>query len=395
MKRRLAAALVIANVPGLALAADWQVVTEVSALRALMSDTTMEAALAGGAKATARYNADGTGELNAWGERFSRRWEINETGQLCFDYGDSTACLKIERDADQPGLFRATNQITGETQVFTVFDDGEPIELPVAVAAAGGAAAPSADEVAKSLANPNTPLATMTLKLQYRTFKGDLPAADDQSGTSALFQPAFPFPLDNGDTVFFRPAFPIVFDQPSFDADEGDFDSVAGLGDIAFDLAYGRTTENGLVWAAGMIASLPTATEDELGSDRWTLGPEFLVAKLGTKSVLGALTTYQADVAGSGDADVSLFTINAIGIYLPGGGWNVGTVPIMTYDEENSQWTVPVNLQVGKTMIFGGRPWKFGVEINYYVEQADAFGPEWMIGVNIGPVVENVMAGWF
>jgi hypothetical protein len=35
------------------------------------------------------------------------------------------------------------------------------------------------------------------------------------------------------------------------------------------------------------------------------------------------------------------------------------------------------------------------MEINYYVAQTDAFGPEWMIGFNVAPVVENVFASLF
>jgi len=34
-------------------------------------------------------------------------------------------------------------------------------------------------------------------------------------------------------------------------------------------------------------------------------------------------------------------------------------------------------------------------EINYFVDQPDAFGPSWFIGFNVAPVVENVMANWF
>lgn len=30
-----------------------------------------------------------------------------------------------------------------------------------------------------------------------------------------------------------------------------------------------------------------------------------------------------------------------------------------------------------------------------HVDQSDAFGPEWMIGINVAPVVENVLAKWF
>jgi hypothetical protein len=87
--------------------------------------------------------------------------------------------------------------------------------------------------------------------------------------------------------------------------------------------------------------------------------------------------------------------IQVFGTYLPGGGWNVGSVPIMTYDHNTNDWTIPINLQFGKTIIAGGRPWKQGMELNYYVEQPDPFGPEWMLGLNVTPVVKNRIAGWF
>ena len=69
--------------------------------------------------------------------------------------------------------------------------------------------------------------------------------------------------------------------------------------------------------------------------------------------------------------------------------------PIMTYDHESNTQTVPLNFAVGKTVKLNGRPWKFAVEVNYYVKQADAFGPEWMVGVNVAPVVKNMLAEWF
>jgi hypothetical protein len=46
-------------------------------------------------------------------------------------------------------------------------------------------------------------------------------------------------------------------------------------------------------------------------------------------------------------------------------------------------------------MILGGRPWKFALEVNYYVEKPDAIGPEWMVGLNITPVVKNYLADIF
>jgi hypothetical protein len=35
------------------------------------------------------------------------------------------------------------------------------------------------------------------------------------------------------------------------------------------------------------------------------------------------------------------------------------------------------------------------MEVNYYVEQPDAFGPVWFIGFNVAPVVENALAKVF
>jgi len=256
----------------------------------------------------------------------------------------------------------------------------------------GGA---SAEEIAQQLANPNTPLASLNFKLQFREFEGNLPGADAQSGTTLLFQPSFPFSLDNGDTVFFRPAIPLQMDFPAFNSSMQNFDSESGLGDITFDLAYGRTTDSGLLIAGGIVSTIPTATNDALGSDRYTLGPEFLIGKLTQTYVLGMYPNHQWDVGGSGNKDISLTTVQFFGTYLPGGGWNVGTSPIVSYDHEIDEWTIPLNFTFGKTIIMGGRPWKLSAEINYYVQQPDAFGPDWFIGINAAPVVENVFARWF
>lgn len=374
-----------------ALTHDWRPYSGADKLRSLLSDTVLEGTLTGSVKATARYNSDGTGVLEAWGETFPRKWSVRGDDRICIEVGREEHCVTVEKAAGEDSLYRATDLTTGESTVFKV-GSRVPATRETPATGAGGAAEPSADEIAKSLANPNTPLASQTFKFQYRTFDGDLPHADDQSSTMVLYQPAFPFPLDNGATVFFRPAVPIFFDQPVFDASEGDFDSSNGLGDIGFDLAYGRTTQSGVLWALGMVSTLPTATEDELGPDRWSLGPEVLIGKLTSEYVLGALVTYQTDIAGSGNADISLTSINAFGTILPGGGWSIATAPIMSYDHENSDWTVPLNFTLGKTVIWGGRPWKLSAEVNYYVEQPDAIGPEWMFGITVAPVVENVFA---
>ena len=297
--------------------------------------------------------------------------------------------------SDTVDRYRAANLATNEVVILTIRSADDRVAVAEPTSSAGGAAKPSADEIAAKLANPNTPLATLTAKLQFRTFEGDLAGAHDQDSTTLLLQPSFPFPLDNGDLILFRPAVPILLDQPYFDGQQNRFRSESGLGDITFDLALARTLDNGLLLAGGIVSTTPTATDDRLGSDRWTLGPEFLIGKISKKYVLGLFPNHQWDVGGSGEADINLTTAQVFGTYLPGGGWNLGSSPIISYDHESDQWTIPLNLSVGRTVIWGGRPWKLSAEINYYVEQGDAFGPEWMIGFNIAPVVQNGLARLF
>jgi hypothetical protein len=46
---------------------------------------------------------------------------------------------------------------------------------------------------------------------------------------------------------------------------------------------------------------------------------------------------------------------------------------------EAEEWTIPLNLDVSKTVMFGNLPVKLEFEANCYVVQPDLFGPEWLI----------------
>lgn len=251
------------------------------------------------------------------------------------------------------------------------------------------------DEIAKELANPNTSLASLTLKLQFRGFEGDLDDADDQNSTTLLFQPALPFKRDDGSKIIFRPAIPFIVDQPLFQGGS-DWDEETGLGDISFDLAYAFAPEKedpGKLVALGIISSLPTGDDDLGFGEATTLGPEFLYGRISKELIWGLFPNHQWDI--SGDNDVNLTTMQIFYFRFAAEGVTYGSSPIMTFDHEEDEWTVPLNFTVSKTTAFGGRPWKLSAEINYYVEQPDAFGPEWMISFSAAPVVKNAMAEWF
>jgi len=257
----------------------------------------------------------------------------------------------------------------------------------------------SADEVARELANPNNSLASLTFKNQYRWYTGDLPGADDQDNYTLIFQPVFPFKMEPtasgaNATLFIRPAIPLLVDQPVFDVQKFDFDGVTALGDIGFDIGYGVTEKTGFLWALGMVGTLPTATDSDVAGKQLRLGPEMLIAKFEKWGLYGIFPSHQWDVSGWGDGSYNTSQAQLFLTFLPGGGWNVGTTPIMNYDWKTSDWTIPLNLTAGKTVMFGSTPVKLALEVNYYVEQPDAFGPEWMVSFNITPVVPNFIEKW-
>jgi hypothetical protein len=388
-------ALLFASTSAMAQGNKWVPVTGADNLREYMSGLTAERELARGEMSRGEYRADGTGTLYSWGAAIPRTWTVKSDDQICVTAERATNCYQLERNAADKDLYRVRDVATGRVDEFRLTDGRAAVTgEPKAVGNEGAASAPSAAEMAAELSNPNSSVATMTFKNQFRWFEGDLPDADGQSSYTLLFQPGLPFVLSSGAKILWRPAIPIIVDQPVFNAGTGKFEGKSGLGDIAFDLAYAPKVDPSLMLAFGFITSLPTATND-LGTDRWTLGPELLIGKITPKWLLGMFPNHQWDIAGSGDADINMTSIQAFYTYLLGGGWSVGTGPTMTYNWESEQWTVPLQINAGKTVVWGGRPWKLSAEVNYYVEKADAFGPEWMFSFNIAPVVKNGLASLF
>lgn len=369
---------------------EWIPVTGKENLHNYMSGKKVQRTLANGNLMIGEYNSDGTGTLFAWGATIPRTWEVKGDDQVCINAQQEIICYQFERNSDTENLYRAREVVSGKLTEFDVVD-GTAITTrePEAVDSKGGAATASAAELAAELSNPNSAVATLTFKNQFRWFEGDLSGADDQSSYTLLFQPGLPFVFGNGDKLIWRPAIPFLVDQPVFK--EG-FGGETGFGDIAFDLAYApKLSDSSLMFAYGIITSLPTATND-LGSGQWTLGPELLIGKLNPKWVAGLFPSHQWDVAGWTEKQINITSIQVFYTYLPGGGWSVGSGPTITYDWESEQWTVPLQVNAGKTVVWNGRPWKLSAEVNYYVEKADSFGPEWMISFNIAPVVKNGLA---
>ncbi|WP_434567939.1 hypothetical protein [Vibrio chagasii] len=252
----------------------------------------------------------------------------------------------------------------------------------------------TAEQAAKELANPNTAYASLNLKLQYSD-------GYDGGGDSfaTVLQPTLPFPMENGDKIIFRPA--ISYVQNDFNVDtptSSQHMDQSGVSDISFDLAYAPKMEGGTIAAFGVFASLPTGSS-ELTADQFAIGPEFMYGKVSAERVIGVFPSHLYGVSGNG-ADNSGTRINKTStqlfwVELLEGGWTVGSAPTLSYDWNKDQAEIPLNFSVSKTTVLNGRPWKFGIEANYYIEKDEKTRPDFMLSFNISPVVKNKLASLF
>ena len=371
---------------------NWAKLSGADKLREFVSGARAEIELKPGVIAIGEYDADGTATIEAWGEIFPRTWEVRGDDQVCYTSATETNCYTFEQNLAVPGEYRSRDVKTGELIVFRVSEtDPRVITRDTSPGEEGGPGAPSAEDIAAELSNPNSSLGTMSVQVDYIAFDGDLPRAGSQDALRATFQPSLPYPLSDTTNLFIRPAIPLIISQDVPNVNGG-FDSQGvDLGDISFDVSLARGFSNGMVLLGGLAGTLPTATNDALGLDQWLLGPEFAVARVRKWGVLGVLVSHQWDIAGESDFSTSItggqyfYTINL------GNGWQLNGSPTFSYNhkaDSDNAWTLPLAIGGGKTTIINGRPWKFNLQFWHYVESPDLFGPDYQIRFTVSPVVK-------
>lgn len=374
-----------------ALAQNWVPIIGKERIRDLVSGSRPEILLREGVIATGEYYPDGTALINAWGETFERTWEVVDDETVCYMSVTTTNCYTVEQNSENPAEFRLTHTETRKV-IVAIEKRADPVvfERLGQPDSDGGIGSPSAAEIAAELSNPNTNLGSMNTNFEYITFDGDLPGADSKSGLRATFQPSLPYALSPDTNLFVRPAVPLIIDQDVPGPDGFESESYE-LGDISFDALIARTfTDIGFVGGVGIVGTLPTATQDNLGRDQWLLGPEAVGAIVRPWGVVGVLVTHQWDVAGEDDFSTSITGGQYFYAFNLQDGWQINASPTFAYDhkaDSDNRLTLPVGIGASKTSILSGRPWKFSLQYWHYVESPDAFGPDWQIRFSVSPVV--------
>lgn len=236
------------------------------------------------------------------------------------------------------------------------------------------------DQIGAPGAQANNPLANMTAFNLQDYYTGELTESDD-SANQFWLRYAKPFSLGETDWLL-RASLP-VNTFPS--ATGGD---VTGAGDLNLFAAYLVDTGNPAVsFGVGPQLTAPSATKDELGSEKWSAGlVNVLFNGSSAKFQWGYLLSWQHSFAGSDQrADVNVAAFQPFLFYLLDNGLYLRAAPIWVYNLENDNYSVPVGVGLGKVMKKGKTVYNLFVEPQLSIADDGPGQPDWQIflGLNL------------
>jgi hypothetical protein len=178
-----------------------------------------------------------------------------------------------------------------------------------------------------------------------------------------------------------------------------------GFGDLYYNGLFapskGKKLEGGgsFLWGAGFDAGFPTASEDILGTGKFTAGPSALAVYLGPKWKVGSLVQQYWDYAGDDDRDsVNMMNWQYFLFYSLDEVTSIGAAPNIIANwtqDSNNTWTVPIGLGITRTVQIGKAPVRFGFEVHYSVIQPDDVPSNvWNFRFYVIPAAPSALFKW-
>ena len=229
----------------------------------------------------------------------------------------------------------------------------------------------SASDLAKKLSNPVAALVSVPFQLNYDR---DIGPKDGGDRWLMNVQPVVPVSIDEKWNLISRTILPIVSQSDIYPG----AGSQSGIGDIVQSLFFSpkAPTASGWIWGAGPVFLLPTGSDDLLTADKWAAGPTGVMLKQQGPWTYGALANHLWSFAGNNQrASVNATFIQPFLSYTTPTAWTFGANTENTYDWEHQQWSVPLNVTVGKVTKFGDQLVSLTGGLRYWVDSPNS-GPE-------------------
>lgn len=207
-------------------------------------------------------------------------------------------------------------------------------------------------DIAKQAQNPIASMISVPIENDFNPQTG----IDKRDSYVLQFKPVVPFKLSNDWNLVTRTVIPVIQVPDLSPTIRG----TSGLGDVQTSLFFSPAKVGKVIWGAGPVISLPTATDDILGTKKVSIGPTAVALKNQGHWLFGTLVQNLFSVAGpKGRSDVNQMLLQPFVNYNMRHGWYLTTSPVITSNWEvrsNNRWTVPVGGGAGKIVHFGKLP---------------------------------------
>jgi len=235
------------------------------------------------------------------------------------------------------------------------------------------------ESAADAEAQANNPLADFTAFNLHNYYIGEY-TDPDENGNQFWMRFAKPFSI--GETKWIMRAslpvntFPVA----------PDLDHKTGLGDFNVMTPYlvdlGNPT---ITFGVGPQLTVPTATRDGLGSEKWSAGlMNNLFHVLSPKFQYGYLLSWQGSFAGDDERrDVNVGSFQPFVFYQIGGGTYLRSSAVMVYDFDNDTYTVPLGLGIGQVIPSEKVVFNLFVEPQVSIAEKGGGWPEWQVFVGL------------
>lgn len=228
------------------------------------------------------------------------------------------------------------------------------------------------NELAKKLNNPIANLISVPLQFNYD--KGYGPK--DAGRITLNVQPVIPFSISKDWNLILRTIVPVIWQDAVADGVGSDL----GIGDTTQSFFFSPKEDvGGWIIGAGPVALWPTGTDPQLRSENVGLGPTIVALRQHDGWTYGILANHIWSIAHSDDYEaVNSSFLQPFISYT----WRTATSLTFntesTYDWNDEQWTVPLNLMVSQVLRIGKQPISLQLGGRYYAESPHD-GPEWGI----------------
>src|SRR5690606_4309199 len=178
------------------------------------------------------------------------------------------------------------------------------------------------------------PVAAMiSLPFQNNTLFGVGP--DDDTANVLNIQPVIPFTLGDWNIIN-RTIVPVIY-LPDVTAGLPELPEgisggeTFGLGDVNHSVYFSPADSGPVIWGIGPSLTIPSATDEKIGTEKWSAGPAAVALAQPGPWVIGSLVRQLWSFAGDGDRqDVSQLLIQPFVNYNMAAGWYLVSSPIMT-----------------------------------------------------------------